>query len=32
MDYMEVKFFNDVSLNEAIIAWHGENDYDMFEE
>ena len=32
MDYMEVKFFNDVSLNEAIIAWLGENDYDMFEE
>ena len=32
MDYIEVKFYNDVSLNEAIIAWLGENDFDMFEE
>jgi ribosomal protein L11 methyltransferase len=32
MDYMEVRFFNDASLNEAIIAWLGENEYDMFEE
>jgi ribosomal protein L11 methyltransferase len=32
MDYTEVRFYNDVSLNEAIIAWLGENDFDMFEE
>ena len=32
MDYIEVRFYNDVSLNEAIIAWLGDNDYDMFEE
>lgn len=32
MDYTEVRFYNDASLNEAIIAWLGENDYDMFEE
>jgi ribosomal protein L11 methyltransferase len=32
MDYTEVRFYNDASLNEAIIAWLGENDFDMFEE
>lgn len=32
MDYTEVRFFNDASLNEAIIAWLGDNDFDMFEE
>jgi ribosomal protein L11 methyltransferase len=32
MDYIEVRFFNDTALNEAIIAWLGENDFDMFEE
>ncbi len=32
MDYTEVRFYNDVLLNEAIIAWLGENDFDMFEE
>ncbi len=32
MDYTEVRFYNDVSLNEIIIAWLGENDFDMFEE
>jgi ribosomal protein L11 methyltransferase len=32
MDYTEVRFYNDVSMNEIIIAWLGENDFDMFEE
>ncbi len=32
MDYTEVRFYNDASLNEAIIAWLGDNDFDMFEE
>ena len=32
MDYIEVKFYNNVSLNEIIIAWLGENQFDMFEE
>ena len=32
MDYTEVRFYNDISLNEAIIAWLGENDFDMFED
>jgi ribosomal protein L11 methyltransferase len=32
MDYMEVRFFNDATYNDAIIAWLAENDYDMFEE
>ncbi|HNP99471.1 MAG TPA: 50S ribosomal protein L11 methyltransferase [Bacteroidia bacterium] len=32
MDYLEVRFYNDVSLNEALIAWLGESDFQMFEE
>ncbi len=32
MNYIEVRFFNSISLNEVIIAWLGENDFDMFEE
>ena len=32
MDYTEVRFYNNASLNEVIIAWLGESDYDMFEE
>lgn len=32
MDYTEVRFYNDISLNEVIIAWLGDNDFDMFEE
>jgi ribosomal protein L11 methyltransferase len=32
MDYTEVRFYNDASLNEILIAWLGENDFDMFEE
>ena len=32
MDYTEVRFYNDAALNEVIIAWLGESDYDMFEE
>ena len=32
MDYTEVRFYNDATLNEAIIAWLGDNDFDMFEE
>jgi len=32
MDYTEIRFYNDTSLNEALVAWLGENDYDMFEE
>jgi len=32
MDYTEVRFYNDASMNEIIIAWLGENDFDMFEE
>ena len=32
MNYVEVRFYNAISLNEVIIAWLGENDFDMFEE
>jgi ribosomal protein L11 methyltransferase len=32
MDYTVVKFYNDSSLNDILVAWLGENDYDMFEE
>jgi ribosomal protein L11 methyltransferase len=32
MDYTEVRFYNDPALNEPIIAWLGESDFDMFEE
>jgi ribosomal protein L11 methyltransferase len=32
MDYMRVSFFNDPSMNEAIIAWIAESDFTMFEE
>jgi ribosomal protein L11 methyltransferase len=32
MDYTEVRFFNDSYFNDIIVAWLGENDYDMFEE
>ena len=32
MDYTEVRFYNNADLNEAIIAWLAEYDFDMFEE
>jgi ribosomal protein L11 methyltransferase len=32
MDYVRVHFINDISLNEPLIAWLAENDFDMFEE
>lgn len=32
MNYIEVRFYNASSLNEVIIAWLGENNFDMFEE
>ena len=32
MDYTKIRFYNDASLNEVLVAWLGENDFDMFEE
>jgi ribosomal protein L11 methyltransferase len=32
MDFIEVRLFNNVEYNDVIIAWLGENEYDMFEE
>lgn len=32
MDFIEVRLFNNVQYNDVIIAWLGENDYDMFDE
>lgn len=32
MDYLEVRFYNDPELNEVLIAFLGESDFQMFQE
>lgn len=32
MDYIEVRFQNEMHYNDIIVAWLGENNYEMFEE
>ncbi|HRH65295.1 MAG TPA: 50S ribosomal protein L11 methyltransferase [Bacteroidia bacterium] len=32
MNYLEVRFYNDPSLNEALIAWLGDSEFQMFQE
>lgn len=32
MDYLEIRFYNDPAMNEVLIAWLGETDFQMFEE
>ena len=32
MDYLEIRFYNDPAMNEVLIAWLGETDFQMFQE